>query len=397
MMTMNPSCSVVLSLCRLLLCLLLSGPVLLWPVLAVPAETDIGDCPDEAQDEPDDESQDCEQDPDDQRTRPERFYITREDRRDSLPRHQLTDQLSVALFAEYEYLRETAYKLDGQSHTGSENARSVELDMTLVLADWLSIEAVYEYDDQDRQDKLDEAVLIAEWGDVEAELGVLYMPFGEYPSHFVSGPLTELGEVRDKGMVLSWAIAEPLEVAAFGYLGRTERVGRSSQSVDYGLSLEWQASRAKLGLGYLSDLGDSDERLFEEESNRSLNRVDALIAYGLWGLGPLEFNVEVLSALKAFEDLEPGFDQPLIWNAEAAWYPGSQFELAAKWEGSQDWLDTPSRRYGLSAGWVWHDRWFVRAELLRSRFRVAAADDDDDLEAGLRRSTSIGLQVGLQF
>jgi hypothetical protein len=103
-------------------------------------------------------------------------------------------------------------------------------------------ELIYEYDDDDESNKqtIDEAILAFEGGDFELELGKLFVPFGEYFSHFVSGPLLEFGETRthDWGGTLSYGPHERLDLAAFVYEARTRKAGSNAGYWDWGFAVE---------------------------------------------------------------------------------------------------------------------------------------------------------------
>ncbi len=224
---------------------------------------------------------------------------------------------------------------------------------------------------------------------------MLYVPFGEYPSHFVSGPLTEFGETRDKGMILSWSPGDWLELSVAAYEGRAREVGRSGREIDWGLAIESSGRLGTVGLSYISDLADSDERFLEDEANRYSNRVDAISGYAVAGWGSFEANIEYTRALDQFAELDADRDQPEAWNAELAWFPGGQFEIAVKLEGSDEWDEMPRRQYGISVGRVFGDSIFARAEFLRGDYRSGFAETEDEIE--ITSVSRAGLVVGIQF
>jgi hypothetical protein len=117
-------------------------------------------------------------------------------------------------------------------------------------------ETIYEYDDKSNRHTLDEAIAAFEGGDFELELGKLFVPFGVYFSHFVSGPLLEFGETRGRGATLSYRPDDRLDLAAFVYKGRASKTESNGRDWDWGFAVEGSPFEfGSFGVSYLSESG----------------------------------------------------------------------------------------------------------------------------------------------
>jgi hypothetical protein len=126
-------------------------------------------------------------------------YTTREERRDAGVKHEITDWLTASGLLEFEGILQSFSLFDTSSHPQEDDfTKTLQLGLEISPLSWMRGELIYEYDDDDESNKqtIDEAILAFEGGDFELELGKLFVPFGEYFSHFVSGPLLEFGETR---------------------------------------------------------------------------------------------------------------------------------------------------------------------------------------------------------
>jgi hypothetical protein len=82
------------------------------------------------------------------------------------------------------------------------------------LTDWLTFSGLFELEKNYTQFKYDNAIDIGEAG---IQLGKLNLPFGEYYSHFVTGPLLEFGETRKNAIIFDYGITDGLEVSVFAF------------------------------------------------------------------------------------------------------------------------------------------------------------------------------------
>jgi hypothetical protein len=326
-----------------------------------------------------------------------RAYTTREERREAGLQHELTPWLTVAGLAEIEQAMQR-YDLHDTPDTGHDDdlSASLQLGLDLDLPLQMHGELVFEYENHPDRFRLDEGLISYETGDFDLELGRLYIPFGEYFSHFPSGPLLEFGETRGDGLILSWGPDERLDLAAFLYRGQAQAAEGDTGQRDYGLAIEAKPlAMATVGMSALSDLADSDERLLDDHGDRYARRVPALSAHASAGLDDFEMTAEYVCALRAFHELDADRNRPAAWNLELAWYPSGPYEWALRVEGSDELEDAPHRQAGASFTWRFADHAFLALEYLQGRFRHDLAEDS----AGhaLTRVRHLGAQLSVEF
>lgn len=323
----------------------------------------------------------------------QRIARTREERRESGLKLEIGEWLTLSGLAELEVLYQRFTLLDSSDALEeSDFSTTLELGIELTPLSWAKAELLYEYDGEHR---LEEAILAFEAGGFELELGRLYVPFGEYFSHFITGPALEFGETRSSGAVLTYGLSDRLILSAFLHRGRAERIGSSGADVDWGLAVEGSPfESAKLALSFSSDLADSNEGILGDSDNKFAKRIAGLSAYTLFSLGRFEATGEFVLALDSFEELDPDRDEPRAWNVELAYFPQDALELAVRLEGSQELQDAPRTQGGISAAWRVMKNAYLRIEYLHGAFERGLANDPNEM--GLDRVHQIGAQLTLQ-
>lgn len=327
----------------------------------------------------------------------ERRFTTREEQRDEALKHEITDWLAVSGLVELEFLRTQFNTAESSSQVyKSESGRSFESVLDITPLPWLKSELVWEYDFKTNRDKLDEAIVAFALSDFELELGRLYPPFGEFYSHFVSGPLLEFGETRGTGAVLSYAPGDWLDVSAVVFRGKAEKLGSGGRSVDWGLAMEAAPlEMVTLGVSYFSDLAESDENLLADTGRRYQRRVAGMNAYAQvvyeWG----DLTAEWVRALSSFRELESDRNKPQAWNTELAVYLTDDLGLALRLEGSEELEDAPHRQGGVALTWRFWNKFFLTGEVLRGTFKRGLAEDAKERE--LLRVNQIGVQISMDL
>ena len=310
-----------------------------------------------------------------------RGYTTREERRSAGLKYKITDQITLTGLFESEYIYE-GFKLDDDSRAHEDEfSAPLQLGLEMVASSWAKVELVYEFDIAINEHILDEAILILEAGDFDVELGKVYMPFGEYFSHFVTGPILEFGETRDAGAVLSYTPDDRIDLSTFVYKGRALQEDPDSSSLDWGFSAEYSPFEfGTLAISYLSDLADSQEHFLSESNHRYENRVPALSGYALIGYGAFEVTAEFVHALSSFEELDAEQNKPRAWNLELAYYPRNDLELAFRYERSKEFEDGPTYKIGFGATWHASKHVYVSLEYLHGKFRREFSEESEDPE-----------------
>jgi len=322
-----------------------------------------------------------------------RIYTTREERREAGEEHRITSWLAVSDLLEVEAGRQWFGLLDPSPDTRDRDvSTTLQLGLEATPRPWLKGEAIFELEHEFEGDApratLDEGTASLLVGDFELEAGKLYVPFGEYFSHFVSGPVLEFGETRGSGLDLSWGPGDRLDLSAYLYLGPAEKTGTDGKGVNGGFSVSGSPFEVwTLGLSYLSDLADSKDRLLEDYDNRYASRVDALSAYTVLGIDRFELTTEVVHALSAFVELPPDRNQPSAWNLELAFYPKGRLDGALRLEGSQDLENAPRLQGGAALSWRPTRAASVTLEYLQGSYEGALTDE------GLDTVRRLGAQV----
>lgn len=310
-----------------------------------------------------------------------RIYTTREERRDAGLKHRITDWLTFSGLGEIEAIGWRYGHFEDSDRTDEDEfTKTVQLALEATPWEWAKAEVITEYDDEFNKFVLDEAIASVEVGDFEFEGGDLFVPFGEYFSHFVSGPYLEFGETRGHGFIVSYGPSDRLDIAAFAYNGSAQMLDSGSGDWSWGAIVEGSPFEfLTLSLSYLSDLADSEEALLEDEDNFYEKRVDALSGYAVVGLGRLEFTGEFVRALDSFEELDEDRDRPSAWNLELAYFPDGNISWALRLEGTRELEDAPELLGGIAATWRITDHIYLTAEYLRGHFREGLAETDDEI------------------
>lgn len=329
-----------------------------------------------------------------------RTYTTREERREAGVKHKIIDGLTVSALAEVEYLYERSSLIDTASHNrDDELSQTLQLGLDLTPWRWAKGELIYEFENtsgENLKGTLDEAIVAFEARDFELELGKLFLPFGEYFSHFVTGPLLEFGETRGRAAVLSYGPDDRLDISAFLYKGKAKEAESDSGNLDWGFAAEASPFEfVSLGLSYLSDLADSEEEFLSDSNDRYESRVSGLSGYALFGYDQVELTAEFVRALDSFNELDSDRNQPRAWNLELAYYPQDNLEWALRLEGSNEFEDEPRLQGGISVTWRVTRTAFVTLEYLRGAFTRGLAEDSEERE--LDQVQQIGALVSIEF
>lgn len=322
------------------------------------------------------------------------IFHTRDERREARLGVQLTDWLKVSGQLEFESTSEDMFFPGGalaEEHHRIEGSAELAFDMK--FGGDLSAELVLEKEQHSRESLVDEAMISYEPGNFEVTVGRLYVPFGTYYSHFVTGPLLEFGETRGNSLLLGYDMDDMVEIELFAFKGDAHEISTSEKTLDWGASIESKLlnGRVQLGVSYLSDLADAEERLLADNNNLYQKRVGAWSAFAIAHLGKWDIVIETMRADKKFMELDSTEDQPRSTNLELAYFINNNWEVALRYETSDELADEPERQYGLTVNWRVHLNVSLGIEYLRGDFKPGFVFDDNDNELSHREIFSTKL------
>lgn len=251
---------------------------------------------------------------------------------------------------------------------------------------------LWEEDDTEPMD-VDEAYVTLDGEDVVPfflTAGKMYVPFGNFESHFISDPLTlELGETRESAIIAGF-VNDLVEISAAVFNGDIDEtddddhissfVGNASFTLPQN-SLPGMDLR--MGLSYTSNIADSDGlegEIVNGSVNDSVPGLGAFLSVSLMDRFFLE--AEYVGALDEFEAGELSFDggqafEPKTWNVEIATAVTEALTAAVRCEGGEDLADfLPEIQYGVAVAYGLFDNTTLSLEYLYGEFEN---DDERDL------------------
>lgn len=219
-------------------------------------------------------------------------------------------------------------------------------------------------------------------------VGKLYVPFGNFESHFISDPLTlELGETRESALTVG-CVNEWMDFSVSAFNGDIDETGEDNHIESYVASASFSVPQELIsnfgiagGVSYISNIGDSDSLQDEIDSDAGIREyVDGFNVFlSVSYMDKLFLECEYLGALDEFEAGELSFDggnkfQPKTWNFELAYAATDRVELAVKYEGGDDLGDfLPEDQYGAVVTYGLFENTSLAFEYLHGEF-----ENDDE-------------------
>ncbi|KQC16116.1 MAG: hypothetical protein APR56_09805, partial [Methanosaeta sp. SDB] len=208
--------------------------------------------------------------------------------------------------------------------------------------------------------------------------GKLYVPFGVFESRFISDPLTlELGETRETAVLLGME-DDLFAISVGAFKGDIQKVDQGSRINTLVASLDLTpVDGLTTGVSYLTDIADSDGLADLIPEGEIEKYVGGLSAYFIFELDSLTLSAEYLGALKKFKDIpvpeeeesELEGKQPQAWNIELAWEFVENWEVALRYEGSDDFPGFPENQGGICFSWGIFSNTTLAAEYLYGEFK----------------------------
>ncbi|MEA1948882.1 MAG: LbtU family siderophore porin [Thermodesulfobacteriota bacterium] len=250
---------------------------------------------------------------------------------------------------------------------------------------------LWEEDDTEPVD-VDEGFITLDGEDVVPlylNVGKLYVPFGNFESHFISDPLTlELGETRESALTVGY-VNEWLDFSVGAFNGDIDETGEDNHIESYVVGASFSVPEELIsnfgitgGISYISNIADSDglEGETPGEIKDYVGGFNVFLSISFMDKFFLE--CEYLGALDEFEPGELSFDggkkfQPETWNFELAYAATDRLEVAVKYEGGDDLGDLlPEDQYGAALTYGLFENTSLSLEYLHGEFEN---DDERDL------------------
>jgi uncharacterized coiled-coil protein SlyX len=239
-----------------------------------------------------------------------------------------------------------------------------ELGVSAQITDWVEAGGSLLYEEDATDLEVDTAYITianAEVSPLFLTAGQIYLPFGAYETHLVSDPLTlEIGEARETAVQAGF-VSGDFGGSLYVFNGTNKKDGKNrvgAWGVNLGFARESDDHAWSMGLGYLSDLGDSDSLQEVIADNRGdndiANRVAGWTAHAGAQFGPFGLIGEYLSASDGFDagdvPWRGGGARPSAFNLEAGYgfsLMGMDSVVAVAYQGSRQALalELPRERW----------------------------------------------------
>ena len=264
---------------------------------------------------------------------------------------------------------------------------------------------LWEEDDTEPVD-VDEGFITLDGEDVVPlylNVGKLYVPFGNFESHFISDPVfLELGETRESALTVGY-VNEWMDVSVSAFNGDIDEIGEDNHIETYVAAASFSVPEElssnvgiRAGVSYISNIADSDSLQDDDDGDKITGNnyagdnhgkvkdyVEGLSAFlSISYMDKFFFEFEYLGALDEFEAGELLFDdgkefQPETWNFELAYAATDRLEVAVKYEGGDDLGDfLPEDQYGAAVTYGLFENTSLALEYLHGEFEN---DDERDL------------------
>lgn len=316
-------------------------------------------------------------------------YRTREEKREAGLTTELTSWLRFQGEAESEFLRESVgFREGGPDHNSDFVDPSMQFNFEVFFGEDFETELIFQYSEDSEDPIMEELIMgwdIGEWGgDWGVSVGRYYVPFGEYFSNFINGPLIEFSQTRGDAIQVDFDYEDRFEIAAFLFDSYSEKSTGSNLLDNWGVSFEAKAfgDHVVLGGGWLSNIADGDFRPLEDELDIYEQSVPAWNLYIIAEWDTLGLSFETVKATRSFLELDEEENSPSAWNIEAAWYPSMSTELAIRFERAREIPEEPEKVSGIEFTWRPANRVSLTVEYLWLEYRKDFVFDDNDREFG---------------
>jgi len=283
--------------------------------------------------------------------------------------HEISNSISIGGVIEV-----AAANTDSDGWSGNSSSDMVldtfELGISATAGDWLTGNILFLYEDTDNDHfNVDEAYIgigNADKTTVFANVGRLYLPFGNFSSNMISDPATlALAETREDVIQLGINMGNGLYGSAYVFNGDAEKTGKHNHINNFGANLGFAIETENLGLdiglGYINNIATSDglQDLVANNPNGSINDyVGGLSLHAIATFSQVNLIAEFVTAMDSFAANElSGLNnkrlKPRAWNLEAAYnfsMLGKDATIAVAYQKTEDmYFDSETTDYFESA------------------------------------------------
>lgn len=221
--------------------------------------------------------------------------------------------------------------------------------------------------------------------------GRQYIPFGSFESHFVTDPVTlSLGETNEGAAVAGYRFGgELVDISAGVFNGRAKEIGKDDKIANFvGGVVVSPVENIMFGASYTSNLAAANS-LYEQlttdtDGDGSGDSTTSFVGgYAAFVTASFLDRFKVIGEYVASEDeFEAGElytnpdtqkRQPAAWNLELGCAVSDAWEIAVKYEGSEDGDAgsgefLPKSRYGAVVNWGFYENTNLAIEYLHGEF-----------------------------
>ncbi len=243
---------------------------------------------------------------------------------------------------------------------------------------------LFEEGEEDNHFIIDEGIInIKSPYGLNLALGKMYVPFGNFNSHFISDPQTlELAETNDTAAVVSWGNdLIGLQVGVFN--GDVDADG-SNDIEDYvAAATITPCNGVEAGVSYISDISESDADITDLGASGAFisDEIPGFAAFVTAEYRRFSLSGEYIGATKTFKladldvDANGSGDKPKTYNFEVAYGVNDALEVAVKYEGNDDFPGFPEEQYGVAASYGLFTNTTVALEYLRGEYNTGEERD----------------------
>lgn len=237
-------------------------------------------------------------------------------------------------------------------------------------------------------------------------IGRMYVPFGNFATHFISDPFTlELAETAESALLFGYAKG----LTSFSPGLCNGDISETDSSDDdmintfvMNLTFDIQSDNMPItfGVSYITNIADTDA-MQDIGNSQGYSCVDSSVG----GLnvfltsksGPFTLEAEYLQAMSEFESGDLGLGsldgkKPGAWNLELAYEVSEKLEIAGKYEQTMDQEDLNyESRFGVAASYGSYDATTLGLEVLNSTGYEPTGGGDEDT------AMSITAQLAIEF